>query len=685
MAALLPKPCIDQSITDPEACKELMIRKFPRKDALAADLPQFLPKECFDAGITDPVACQARIKDRSVSPRCKEKGASTPELCAALVVADNLPAECKAKGVFYESDCRALIGEALIPQRCKDAGIADPEACGAMLLEKSGRPKECADLSAANCWAMVDAGKVDPDEAARLKEATRGDLTDACKELGAKDFSDCERMVRARYVPEECRKAGIFSSDACDRHLFEKYRIADAAVLGTAEDCGDAAKDPEACRQKLEQRYFPRECAERGITDPAACKDALAARVIPDECRTAGMTSKDGCESLLRKKYLTQACAAQGITDAEACEEFAYGHMAGGIVCQGLDPEQCASAAKGRHLGDIMAVRKAGDELGKMIDEAAGPSGEIDLEALAARADDIGKRVMGVMPIAGGRGRMRTVRAMRDVAVKDDDEVDAAAPAILAFDTDGDGVPDDIESRLGTDPTKADTDGNGISDGEELKKKPASAFAPVDLAILGDGAVGQPTTEGETDAALTVALDAPAAAAQAAVPPARTFRGTAPVGTGVVALYVYSALPILVTTSVDASGQWSYVFDDQLKDGAHEVYVVINDDTGRVVKKSEPLSFMVEAASAATEPPATATAPTQPAAQPAVPQTEPVAPAATDVQANAARSSSPQTDVLLFVIGGAVLVLAAAVITVLLIRSRRSKDGGLGSGPPQLQ
>ena len=36
-------------------------------------------------------------------------------------------------------------------------------------------------------------------------------------------------------------------------------------------------------------------------------------------------------------------------------------------------------------------------------------------------------------------------------------------------DSDGDGLSDEIELRLGTDPFNSDTDGDGVSDGEQIK------------------------------------------------------------------------------------------------------------------------------------------------------------------------------------------------------------------------
>ncbi|MDA0162449.1 hypothetical protein OM076_19405 [Solirubrobacter ginsenosidimutans] len=50
-----------------------------------------------------------------------------------------------------------------------------------------------------------------------------------------------------------------------------------------------------------------------------------------------------------------------------------------------------------------------------------------------------------------------------------DDACGDAQAAPASRDTDGDGVPDDVEQRNGTDPKNADSDGDGVSDGEEAK------------------------------------------------------------------------------------------------------------------------------------------------------------------------------------------------------------------------
>ena len=66
----------------------------------------------------------------------------------------------------------------------------------------------------------------------------------------------------------------------------------------------------------------------------------------------------------------------------------------------------------------------------------------------------------------------------------------------------------------------------------------------------------------------------------------------------IVALYIYSDLPLVITTKTDEYGNWKYELDQSLIEGEHEVYVAINDDTGKVIEKSKPLNFFVKEASA---------------------------------------------------------------------------------------
>lgn len=65
------------------------------------------------------------------------------------------------------------------------------------------------------------------------------------------------------------------------------------------------------------------------------------------------------------------------------------------------------------------------------------------------------------------------------------------------------------------------------------------------------------------------------------------------------AVYIFSEDPVVVTVKTDESGNWSYELSKELEDGQHEVYVAITEDDGRIVSKAEPLAF-VKTAEAAT-------------------------------------------------------------------------------------
>jgi len=58
-----------------------------------------------------------------------------------------------------------------------------------------------------------------------------------------------------------------------------------------------------------------------------------------------------------------------------------------------------------------------------------------------------------------------------------------------------------------------------------------------------------------------------------------------------VTLYIFST-PVVITVKTDADGNWNYIFDKTLEDGDHEVYVGITDNEGKIVAKSNPISFV---------------------------------------------------------------------------------------------
>ena len=58
-----------------------------------------------------------------------------------------------------------------------------------------------------------------------------------------------------------------------------------------------------------------------------------------------------------------------------------------------------------------------------------------------------------------------------------------------------------------------------------------------------------------------------------------------------ITIYIYST-PIMVTVKTDSNGEWQYTMDKELENGNHTVYTATVNDTGNIVAKSTPFSFV---------------------------------------------------------------------------------------------
>lgn len=166
--------------------------------------------------------------------------------------------------------------------------------------------------------------------------------------------------------------------------------------------------------------------------------------------------------------------------------------------------------------------------------------------------------------------------------------------ADLLLDTDKDSISDFDEVTLfNTDPLVADTDNDGFVDGAEI----LSGFDP-----LSDARESVLTYESPKEAGVyredILSIDTIAAAAIETASTSQSAAGILLRGKALpnsfVTLYLYST-PIIVTIKTDAEGAWEYRFEQELEDGAHNVYVGITDNAGRVVAKSQPRAFIKEA------------------------------------------------------------------------------------------
>jgi hypothetical protein len=338
------------------------------------------------------------------------------------------------------------------------------------------------------------------------------------------------------------------------------------------------------------------ECVERGI--PAEkCGAWLASQ--PSECRAAGITTKEECLAWLKKQAGGDLPECRG-ADAARCAEIEQRKTAGLLSDDQL---KRIDAAVTGHINTVISLK------------VAEGTNAVEAASVADPAKPVEQDFAAVIPLRPTEKKELALRVHASPAyVKTSDEESARrVPAVLLIDTDEDGLPDDVEKRFGTDPLLADTDGDGFDDGMELKngfnplgpgklgaeEKP---IAPIDAAIVAGLPIEQPTEAGEVSEDLSIESVANEVVTEEtdAEEAALRFAGTGVPGE-VITIFVYSYLPIVLTTTVGEDGTWAYDLEGTLADGQHEAYVTVTDETGKIQKKSSPLSFFVAEARAATE------------------------------------------------------------------------------------
>lgn len=169
---------------------------------------------------------------------------------------------------------------------------------------------------------------------------------------------------------------------------------------------------------------------------------------------------------------------------------------------------------------------------------------------------------------------------------------DAPIVTLSDRDTDGDGLPDAEEVRIGSNPFNADSDTDGFPDGAEVKK----GFNPLKSAASdrGDKVVFESPKEKRISKTAVedkrLRVEKVERIVREDGQPVTKIAGKgAP--NSFLTIYIYSD-PIVVTVKTDADGNWSYELDRDLEDGNHEVYAAVTDATGRISVQSSPIPFV---------------------------------------------------------------------------------------------
>jgi len=392
-----------------------------------------------------------------------------------------------------------------------------------------------------------------------------------CQVDGIVDIDLCQKYLTEPRAARWCDLVEFKDQPLCQNYLLEKRT---SGLIRPEVDLiclQQSIFDSQACQRFKEYISLSAECQQAGFKRLADCRQFLQANILPAACRLIGQSDLTLCQQNILQKYQT------------------------GGYCQ---DENCREDLK-KFIGELSA-REISLHILKEVQQKK-TNGFLT-------NDDL-----GWSPVQALQSRL-AVSLQPNFSYQllpADDQIKISQgfisqplPAMVVKDSDQDGLPDDMERRIGSDLTSSDTDDDGYNDLTEVLNgydpllagaKWSRLLSAVEKAIINRQTFQHPVVGGqETDELQIESITNSPAEVNANL----LLRGTGP-AYGVLSLYFYSDLPLLATVQVDEYGRWQYDLLDSLTDGSHQVYLVINDETGKVQKKSTPQVFFINQAKAA--------------------------------------------------------------------------------------
>ncbi len=218
-------------------------------------------------------------------------------------------------------------------------------------------------------------------------------------------------------------------------------------------------------------------------------------------------------------------------------------------------------------------------------------------EALLSELTKLREKVITELPFGEDKSDiLRRINIHIDTIVKDLRDRTERSEAILkerigedvSKDTDSDSISDYDELNFyKTDPLSADSDSDGFIDGVEI----LNGYDPKDAKREANIQYESPREQGIVREDLFVVQGITTLSDESKPEEVKAHIAGTALPNSFVTLYIFST-PIVITVKTDSEGNWSYIFDKELEDGNHEVYVGITDNAGKIVAKSNPLAFV---------------------------------------------------------------------------------------------
>jgi hypothetical protein len=342
-------------------------------------------------------------------------------------------------------------------------------------------------------------------------------------------------------------------------------------------------------------------CVDSAVYDEANCQEFLATLggQINPQCLGAGIYNDQACENYLLQEQLKNECDEQGILNTKACQDLLLEKYFSTIECRMDDEELCFRILREKYLNRLLVAKNQQTKISSTTESLIGQVWALD--ALSAKLVE-NKIDVGILPLlADKETKVLLAKSSQRTILESSEQLTILQDVVMIVDNDADGLSNDMEKYYGTDVNNPNTDGDAYSDGEEV----ASGSNP-----LGEGALLKDRSNLDKIISSGSSLEQPTKLSQkidenfkvtfsrnennmvrlAGVAEANTWLN----------IFLYSDLPLVMTTKTDASGNWTYDVQNSLVDGGHQVYVTVNDDTGSMVKQSNPVSFLVKSAQAVT-------------------------------------------------------------------------------------
>jgi len=344
---------------------------------------------------------------------------------------------------------------------------------------------------------------------------------------------------------------------------------------------------------------FYNTCSSSHLSD----QDCLHFKAIVDNnldqrCLDQQIYEATACEDYLNRVYVDFECQGKQIINSEDCKDYLSEKYSSSVNCQLNDQEACQNVLRNNYLNRLVIKQKEQQAISEVIEPLVRQNiAVIDLDSQLVQ-QDIETNILSLR--ADSQSKVLVVGSSAKTVLESETKLTVTSRAVLIIDSDEDGLPDDLEKYYQTNPQDSDSDDDGYLDGEEIN----NGYNPLgqgsllqertvlDQVILTERILDQPESLPDNlDQALQIEEVVNLANNQTKL------SGQAEQNTWVT-LYLYSQLPLVMTTQTDDQGNWEYILDESLADGDHQVYLAVNDQNGQIIGQSEPFPFFVKNAQA---------------------------------------------------------------------------------------